>query len=104
MGNYIKDSMKKLKTLNILGRKTKVKFKNLDAEGICGKFLFHEDIIEVNSKLDKEIKDITIVHELVHATLYRAGISNTKLNEEIEEIICDQIAKTITENFRLIPK
>lgn len=96
--------MKKLKSLNILGKKTKVVYKNLDPFAICGRFIIADDLIEVNTKCNAETQAITIIHELCHATLFRSGIPNTNLNEEVEEIICDQIAKTIVENFKLIPK
>lgn len=90
-----------IRTLKILGDKISVKYKDLNAENICGKYSYDKKTIEINNKLDKSIQDITLIHELIHATIHRAGVNNAQLSADLEEIICDQVAKVITENFIL---
>ncbi len=90
-----------IRTLKILGERIKVKYKDLNPENICGRYSYDSKTIEVNSKLDKHIQDVTLIHEVIHATIHRAGINNAQLSADLEEIICDQVAKVIVENFTL---
>ena len=90
--------------LKVLGKKVKVKFRDMTEENVCGHYVYAENLIEINNKMNLETQQITLIHELIHATFFRAGILNAKVSHDIEEVICDQVAKVITENFKLIKK
>lgn len=87
-------------SINVLGRKIKIEFKEID-EKYCG--LYYDDIglIEVNSNLSKEKSDITICHELIHSVFFRSGLDQTAIGHDLQEIICDQVSKVICENYTL---
>lgn len=94
-------NLKIIKNLDVLGKKIKVVFRDMTEENVCGHYIYSSNLIEINNMLTKETQEITLIHELIHAVFFRAGVLNTKVSEDIEEIICDQVAKVITENFKL---
>lgn len=65
--------------------------------------LFHRDkfFIEIDSSLTGEHYYTTIIHELVHAVVQRAGVYQSGLPHEIEEILAEQISVAIVENFKI---
>ncbi len=96
--------MKQIKSLNILGMKVKVVYVDLSAENICGKYNYKERKIYIDKKLDKETMQVTLFHEFLHATFYRAGLPNAKISDDAEEIMVDQFSKALVENFHFRPK
>lgn len=68
-------------------------------ENVCGHYIYDKKLIEINNKLDKETQAITLMHEVIHSTFHRSGIHNAKVSHDAEEIIADQIAKVLVENF-----
>ncbi|MEE4244540.1 MAG: hypothetical protein V2I33_03970 [Kangiellaceae bacterium] len=97
--------MKKYKdfSMDIMGQKWRVKFvpvlvKNEEGEvaGICD---FPDKILWISMNQDHEHIIITIFHELFHAYTRRSGIYNATLSHDTEEIIADQFATVIAENF-----
>lgn len=97
-------NLKKIKSFDVLGKKVKVVFRDMTEEAVCGHFVYGEDLIEINNKLNSETQEITIMHELIHSVFARAGIHNARVSGDIEEIIADQVSKVILENFRLVKK
>lgn len=97
-------NFKKMKSFDVLGKKIKVIFRDMTEEAICGHYLYMDNIIEVNTAMNRETQEVTLIHELVHAVMYRSGVTNTKISSDTEEVICDQVAKVITENFKLVKK
>lgn len=97
-------NLKKIKTFDVLGKKVKVVFRDMTIEGVCGHFVYVDNLIEINNKLDKDTQEITIMHELIHSVFARSGIHNARVSADIEEIIADQVSKVILENFRLVKK
>lgn len=97
-------NFKNIKFLEVLGKKIKVVQRDMTEENVCGHYVYSDGLIEINNKIPKETQEVTLVHELIHAVFYRAGIHNAKVSHDIEEIICDQISKVITENFKLVKK
>lgn len=87
--------------INILGKKIKVKYRDMTKENVCGHYIYAENLIEINNKMDKETQLITLVHEIIHAVLARSGVHNARISHDVEEIISDQVAKVIIENFIL---
>lgn len=91
-------------TLDILGMKVKVKYSDLNKENLCGKYVYDEKTIYVNSTLNRETQHVTLIHEFLHAVFDRAGLTQAKITSDAQEIICDQFAKALTENFKVIKK
>ena len=91
--------------LNVFGLKVPIKKKsNLTIDtGWSGYY----DPIETIIYIDSEIKDgsqeyfQTLIHELFHCIVRRTGLLQTKMHEEVEEIICEQVAVAICENFNI---
>ncbi len=46
----------------------------------------------------------TFIHEFCHAVFREAGMGQTSLHEDLEEIVVNQLAKCITKMFSLKPK
>ena len=97
-------NFKKLKTIDVLGKKVKIVFRDMTVENVCGHYVYDKSLIEINNTLSKETQEVTLLHELIHAVFFRSGILNTKVSPDAEEIICDQVAKVIQENFKLVKK
>lgn len=95
--------MKKLhnKTVNILGQK--VKIVEMDLEGsLLGFYKYKEQYIAIEEKEDSHSpnKLNTLIHEMTHAVFHRSGVTQA-LSNELEEVICENIATMIIENFDL---
>lgn len=43
----------------------------------------------------------TLLHEIIHATLHRAGLMQTSLSADLQEVICEIVPHVIVENFEL---
>lgn len=97
-------NFKTLKSIDVLGKKIKINFRDMTKENVCGHYVYESNLIEINSQLNKETQEVTLLHELIHAVFFRSGILNAKVSQDAEEIICDQVAKVIQENFKLIRK
>ena len=93
-----------MKSLNVLGQKVKVIYADLSSEAICGKYSYDQKTMYIEKTLSKEQKNITLFHELFHAVIDRAGLLNTAISSDAQEIICDQFAKVLVENFKVIKK
>jgi Zn-dependent peptidase ImmA (M78 family) len=93
----------KIKSLNVLGWNVKVVYKAIDDQ-YCGLFYANESLIEINKNLSADKARETIIHELFHAVWRRAGIDQTGISHDTQEIICEQFSKVICENFKLSKK
>ena len=93
----------KIKSLNVLGWVVKVVYKEID-NNYCGLFYANESLIEINNTLSPEKAKETILHELFHAAWIRAGIDQTGISHDTQEIICEQFAKVLCENFKISKK
>lgn len=93
----------KVKSFNVLGSFVEVKkVKNLlNDKFIYGRYNSIERTIQIDASLKGMQKDHVLIHELIHATLHRIGFENTGLLPELEELIADNIARTITENAKI---
>lgn len=69
-----------------------------------GEYFTNEEEIHVDVSLSQAQKDHTEVHELLHATTYRAGLSDTAIPSDVWEVIVDQFATVLLENYNLIRK
>lgn len=86
----------------IFGKKTPVKvIKNLIKDhGVHGLFSKEKNNILIAEDQSKEDATQTLIHEITHSVFSRAGV-NQSISHEIEEVIAEQIATVITENFTL---
>ena len=46
----------------------------------------------------------TLLHELFHGAFYESALGQTSIDEDIEEIIVEQFAKVLLDNFDIKPK
>ena len=97
-------NFRNIKSIDVLGKKIKVSFRDMNQDNICGHYLYNENLIEINNQMNKETQEVTLIHEIIHAVFFRAGILNAKVSHDIEEVIADQISKVINENFKLVKK
>jgi len=95
--------VKNIKSVNVLGQKVPIKHCEMQ-DGYIGLFWPDDNRIEINIDCPKEKLAESIVHEIGHAIIKRSGLDQTQISHDVQEIICDQFAKVITENFRLIKK
>ena len=85
------------KTLMVFGKKIRVKETTLD-EATMG--LYKHSQSEIQIKKDSEDMMHTLIHELGHAICCRGSLQQA-ISPELEEILVDQFATVITENFNL---
>jgi len=74
-------------------------FDPADNSECCGLCDMESSKILINNKMNKELTACTILHELFHAYSRRMGMENSGMSSELEELIADQFAKVLTENF-----
>lgn len=90
------------KELNILGQKVTVSENSLNSEAY-GQYAFGPKVITVDSSMcdDHSVnKQQILLHEVIHAVMHRVGLYMV-IDSKLEEIICESVSKTITENFTL---
>jgi Zn-dependent peptidase ImmA (M78 family) len=65
--------------------------------------LFHRDkfFIEVDASLKDKDLMLTVIHECFHALVQRAGVYQSGLTHEVEEILAEQLSIMIVENFKI---
>lgn len=92
--------------LKIFGVTVPVKeYKNLIQErGWSGYYDITEKVIYIDASLKGEERLQTIIHEFGHSVMYRTAMQQTKIPHEVFEIIVDNFATAIVENFNLKPK
>lgn len=90
-----------MQSLNIFGKKAKIKRKSI--KGLDGQFCRQEYEIVIDPALSGEAYNITLLHEMIHAILDRCSVTH-EIDSSIEEIISDIVSKCIIENFDIKPK
>lgn len=91
--------------LKIFGSIIRVlKKKDMSQQGLRGLYMPKEKLILVDSELLDDDFMQCLVHELVHSVIYRTGIDQAQISAGVEEIICENIATAIIENFTLKAK
>lgn len=91
------------KNLMVFGNKVPIRyFKETSPElaEICGYCQKEPLAIFINENLSAKNEASTIAHEMGHAIIFSAGLDQV-LSAEIQEIICEQFARVINENYRL---
>lgn len=93
--------MKLPKRVLIFGQLVKVEKAKLDHH-IDGLY-WPKGLIQISEQAKRDHVPLVFIHELIHAVIARTSLHQV-INGETEEIICDSIAKAITENFTLKAK
>jgi|JI8StandDraft_2_1071088.scaffolds.fasta_scaffold391081_2 hypothetical protein len=96
----------KLKSVNIFGKHVPiVRTVNLAVDhNVLGQFHRDKFFIEIDNSLTGDELMLTQIHECIHALIQRAGLYQTGLSHELEEIIAEQVSIMLVENFTLKPK
>ncbi len=81
-----------------------IKEKGLFDRGFVGYY----DPVKKQIKVDSNQKGIelthTVIHELGHTLFDRCGILQSKIQPELVEVIVENFATMMVENFRVTPK
>ena len=90
---------------NVFGSKITIKFDStLDAQGFKGIYFADKKLILLEKTLTPSHKLQTLIHEMIHSIISRIGIDQTKMSHDLEEILCESIAITLVENWKLLKK
>lgn len=94
----------KTQIVSIFGLKYKIKIVDKVRGGGVAAVTYQDKIIEIRDDQSGIKFDECLLHEIIHATFDRIGIGCTKLAPDLEEVICDSIAKIIAENYKLVKR
>lgn len=86
----------------IFGKDFPLTFKNLKPLDLEGRFTGEE--IEIDSSLEGDDSLQTEIHEFFHAVNERLGFIQTSISEDLWEIIIDNYARALIENYEVKPK
>lgn len=97
--------MKKLMALNLFGQNWKVYHVKLDPQ-FAGHCYYDERTIHINEEIpvNSPFFQVTLIHEMLHALFHRLSYRQSNLSHDLEEVMIDQLATAITENFKLQKK
>ena len=89
------------KSLTIFGKKIKIEpVKDLLKDrSIYGEYDPDKHTIYIDSGLPPKTMNETLLHEAGHALFHRAGLSQSKISRDLEEIIVEQFSIMFSENF-----
>jgi uncharacterized protein YjaZ len=98
---------RKIEKLDILGMIVNIQYQpQVELNGVLVAGVYYPDrcqiFVATEDRTDEQIY-ATLLHELGHAVFYRVGLHNTNVNPEVEEIIVDNIATVLVENFKFKP-
>jgi len=88
--------------LNVFGKVFKVHVCQQDS--VVARVNYNLQKIEIDPSQKGQKFDECLIHEVIHAVFDRIGVGSTKLAPDFEEIICDSVAKVISENFKLVKR
>ena len=90
----------KPQALNVFGKTYRIEYKPLeDLDGECHN---KKSLIEIDQSLTGSNFTQTLIHEGLHALFYRLGY-NQVIHHDIEELLVDQIATFLVDNFTFEP-
>ena len=82
------------KKISVLGREFKLVQKIMERDGLCCPI---DELISINPEANNIPR--TILHESIHAVFFSGGLFEAIDNEKVIEIICEQVSRSIDENF-----
>jgi Zn-dependent peptidase ImmA (M78 family) len=97
--------MRQNKSITILGRKIKVRFKTdeqlkkMMGYAVHGLYDHKSKTIYISSEMCEKEKRLTLYHELTHAIQFIVGL-NQVIPHELQEIICETTANLIDDLTR----
>lgn len=86
-----------MKKLNIFGEKISVKVKKTSDPSHAGEFHPESKLILIHPEYENKMH--TLAHEFVHAVWSRSGLNQTKTSHDVQEIVCENVATALVENF-----
>lgn len=89
-------------TRDVYGKKLKYSFKKISSK-LDGEFLPKAFQVNISNTLNGDDLARTILHEELHAVLFRLGF-NQVLTPEVEELLVELTSNWIVENYRLKPR
>ena len=94
--------------VKVLGRSVPIKFvsksKESLSDGELGEFSSVPPMIHILADLDHESRKRVAVHELVHAALAFAGLSEYHIDEKVEESICTVMESAFGDIYEALQK
>jgi hypothetical protein len=88
---------------NVFGREVPVRIQEMDAKD-AGEYCETKKEITINTSQKGELLVPTMVHELFHATVDRVALIQTGISDDMWEVIVENFATVVCENFDLIPQ
>lgn len=90
----------KIRKITSMGRVFKVIRRRVKTDGLCCPV---DEKITINP--DARNQQVTYLHEVYHSAVFSGGIFEAlEGNHKLIEVICEQFARTVDENFILIPR
>lgn len=86
---------------NVFGKKIPVTKIDLTKELADGQYHPKTQSITIDKRIKGDELIGVYIHELVHAMCDRIGLHNAQLSHDLEEIIADNIATVMLENFEI---
>lgn len=95
-----------MKSVIIFGQKINIVRKKglMKEESIYGLYEPENSTIYVDDSLNKKQFVETLIHECGHALFHRAGLSQSKITRDLEEIVVDQFSIMFSENLSKFKK
>jgi len=101
----LKDKL--LKKVQVFGEIYSINYQNLLFENgeLCfGTCCTKTKTITIEKNLDQDERQITFLHEFIHAIIHESGLNTTSLSSDVQEVICENIAKQLVKRFEILWK
>jgi hypothetical protein len=89
--------------LNVYGKQYRV-LKSKTDDKTDAEVDFDAQLITVKEDQVGDTYMHSVIHELIHCIFNRISLNQTAVKDDLEEIICDNIATVMIENFVITPK
>jgi hypothetical protein len=89
---------KRLNEINVLGKVYQIVYVDLTKDDNDGSFHYDEDLIKIDQSLTGQSLQQTILHELLHAVMFRSSLSQA-VGPSLEEVLVDLVATFLTDHW-----
>lgn len=69
---------------------------------VLGQIIYQKQQIEIKKSLKKDMKNTTIIHEMIHGILFHSGKQELNKNEDLIESLSNSIYQILKSNKKLI--
>nr|DAY29652.1 MAG TPA: SprT-like family protein [Caudoviricetes sp.] len=69
---------------------------------VLGQIVYQKQQIEIKKSLKKDMKNTTIIHEMIHGILFHSGKQELNKNEDLIESLSNSIYQILKSNKKLI--